>query len=103
MTDLNREGFREAASKGMPLVVDFWAGWCMPCRVYAPVVEEAADDLDGKADFGKVNIDDQRELALEYDIMSIPTLVVFKGGEEMERLVGVRKKEEIIEAVNRHL
>ncbi|MDR2932365.1 MAG: thioredoxin [Oscillospiraceae bacterium] len=103
MTEFNADSFNETISQDIPTVVDFWATWCMPCKIFAPVMEEISDDMDGKAHFGKVDVDEERDLAMQYDIVSIPTLVIFKGGEEKERLVGVRKKDEVVEAIEKYL
>ena len=79
-----------------PVLVDFWASWCGPCRMVSPIVDEIAEELDGKVKVGKVNVDEQRELAGEYGIMSIPTLMVVKNGEIVNTAVGVRPKNAIL-------
>lgn len=103
MTELKMDSFKAMSKQDTPLVVDFWAGWCMPCKIFAPVVEELSDELDGRVNFGKVDVDDQRELAAEYNIVSIPTLVIFKNGEEQERMVGVRQKDEVRATIAKYI
>lgn len=76
-----------------PVLVDFWAPWCMPCRMVAPIVEEIAKEYDGKAYVGKVNVDEEGELAQRFKVFSIPTLIVFSKGKEIARQVGVQSKE----------
>lgn len=86
-----------------PLLVDFWAAWCMPCRIMAPVVEELAHDYAGKAVFAKVNVDENPKTALRYQVMSIPTFMVFKNGHPAERIVGAVGRGPLERALNKHL
>ena len=78
-----------------PVLVDFWATWCMPCRMLAPTIEEIAEEADGRAYVGKVNVDEEPQLALQYGVRSIPTLIFFRDGKEVGRMVGVQDKEDI--------
>ena len=80
-------------------VVDFWATWCVPCRILSPTVDEIAAELEGKVTVAKCNVDDCEEIAAEYGIRSIPTLLFFKNGEVVDRLVGVNPKEVILEKI----
>ncbi len=79
--------------------MDFWAAWCGPCRMIAPVIEELASDLVGKAKVAKLNVDEQGKLAQQYGVMSIPTLVLFKDGKEVQRVVGFRPKAELAKLI----
>lgn len=81
---------------GKPLVIDFWAPWCGPCRVLAPIVGEVSDELSGKIDFAKIDVEENGEAALEYGVMSIPTLIVFKDGKEVNRIVGSLSKNSLL-------
>ena len=88
---------QEVLRSSQPVLVDFWASWCGPCRMLAPVVEEVAEDTEGRAVVGKVNVDEEMEIARRYRIASIPTLIVFRNGQEVRRSVGVVEKEDIME------
>ena len=94
---LSSENFKEEVlNSEKPVLVDFYADWCGPCNAMAPVIEELATELDGKAKVGKINVDENSDIAVEYNVMSIPTLIIFKNGKEEKRLVGLRDKEELL-------
>lgn len=94
---LSLENFeKEVLKSEKPVLVDFYADWCGPCNAMAPVIEELATELDGKAKVGKINVDENSDIAVEYNVMSIPTLIIFKNGKEEKRLVGLRNKEELL-------
>ena len=95
MKELTTLTFEDAISNPQPVAVDFWAAWCMPCRIFAPVLEEISDELDGKAEICKVNIDEFPELAQEYGIEVVPTVVVFKNGKPVDKTSGVLTKEQV--------
>ena len=88
MMHFNSKSFDEALAKGELLMVDFWASWCGPCKMLAPVIDELAKQYEGKAVVGKVNVDEEQELAIRYGVMSIPTVIFFKDGKEIDRKVG---------------
>ncbi len=93
----------EVLSSDTPVLVDFWAPWCGPCKMVAPLVDELADEYDGKVKFVKLNTDDNIETASKYGIRSIPTLMVFKGGEAVEQVVGFRPKSELKKSLDKAL
>ena len=104
MTILTSENFdREVLNSDKPVVVDFWATWCMPCKMLGPVIEQLAADYEGRAVAGKVDIDEQRELAEEYHIQSVPTVMIFRDGEPVDTLIGVRPLDVIKAAVDKAL
>ena len=93
----------EVLASGQPVLVDFWAEWCMPCRALAPTVDAIAQDYAGKAQVRKVNVDFNPATAARYGVRGIPTLIVFKNGEEAERIVGAVGKAAIAGALNKHV
>ena len=92
---------QEVTKSSVPVLVDMWAAWCGPCRILAPVVEELAGKYQGKMKMGKLNVDDHPALAGQFRIMNIPTLLLFKGGSEVDRIVGVVPKEELTRRIER--
>lgn len=97
--ELTGENFEATVGKGVTMV-DFWAPWCGPCRMIAPVIEELAEDFDGTAIIGKVNTDEQQDLAAKYGIRSIPTILFFKDGEMVDQMVGASGKDVFAEKIN---
>lgn len=101
VTEFNEGNFQaEVLQSNDPVLVDFWAPWCGPCRMIAPMVEELAGEYHGSVKIGKVNIDDAQRLAQDYGVSSIPTLMIFKGGEVVERFVGVQPKNRVQKALD---
>ena len=93
---LTSENFEQEAMKNeLPVLVDFWASWCGPCRMVSPIVDELSEELAGTVKVGKVNVDEQPELAAQFGVMSIPTLVLMKDGKAAATTVGARPKEDI--------
>ena len=86
---------QEVTKSPLPVLVDLWAAWCGPCRMIAPVVEELAGTYQGKVKMGKLNVDDHPQVAARFRVMNIPTLLLFKGGKEVDRIVGVVPREEL--------
>lgn len=100
---LNEESFFKLVESGKPVLVDFWASWCGPCKMLAPVVEELAAQYDGRVAVGKVDVDQEQELAIRYGVMNIPTVVLFHKGNEVDRLVGVQPKENFCQMIESHI
>lgn len=95
---LTSENFEEEVlNSNIPVLVDFWASWCMPCKMMHPVIDEIATEALGNFKVGKINIDEQTDLATQYGVMSIPTFIVFKDGKPSNMSVGVQNKEKILE------
>ena len=97
--ELTKENFDAETGEGVTLV-DFWAEWCGPCKMIAPMVDELAADFDGKAKVGKINVDNETDLAAKFNVSSIPTLLVIKDGKEVQRFVGVTSKSDLAAALD---
>lgn len=104
ITHLFNDNFAQTIQESeLPALVDFWATWCGPCRMIAPIVEEISDELDGRLNVFKVDVDEAEDVAMQFGIMSIPTLMLFKDGKEMERIVGYRSKEDLLTVIQKYL
>ncbi len=101
LTEKNFES--EVLTSDLSVLVDFWAEWCGPCKMVSPIVDEIATELEGKLKVGKVNVDEAQALAQKFNVMSIPTLFVFKGGEVVEQIVGAMSKDQLLEKINQKL
>lgn len=99
--DVNDAGFKEEVGSKLTLV-DFWAPWCGPCKMIAPILEELAPEIEGKANIAKLNVDDNQATASEYEVMSIPTLILFKDGEPVDKVVGFQPKEQLAALIEKH-
>lgn len=102
--DLTKDNFdKEVLQSDKPVLVDFWAAWCGPCRMVAPIIEQVAEEFQGKVKVAKINVDEQSELAQQYRIMSIPTLIVFKDGKIAESVVGAKSKNDLSNMLNKYI
>lgn len=101
LTDANFD--EEVMKSSTPVLVDFWAVWCGPCRMQDPILEEVAKELEGKVKIGKLNVDENPNTAAQYGVMSIPTLILFKGGVIVKQMIGVQSKETLTEEFNKIL
>ncbi len=100
-TDANFE--QDVLKADQPVMVDFWAAWCGPCKAIAPVLEELAGEYDGKAKIVKINVDDNPQIASQFGIRSIPTLMVFKDGERVDTVMGLQPKDQLATVLDKHV
>ena len=101
VTDSNFQN--EVLNSATPVLIDFWAEWCGPCKMSAPVVEELAKEYDGKLKVGKVDVDSNQQVSMQFGIRSIPTLLIFKQGKVVDQLVGAVPKRMLVEKITKHL
>ena len=101
VTEVTDQEFETSVIKSeRPVLVDFWAPWCGPCRAIAPIVEELSGEYQGKVEFAKLNTDDNQRTAMKYGIMAIPTLLMFRGGNEVARVTGVQSKQNLKKTID---
>ncbi len=101
LTDANFD--QTIADSKLPILVDFWAPWCGPCRFVGPILTEMAEEMSDKLLIGKLNVDDNQAIAGKFGVSSIPTMIVFKNGEKVDQIIGAMAKPALIEAVSKHL
>lgn len=101
--NINQSNFNEVINSDIPVIVDFWAPWCGPCKMLGPVIEEIANELEGKAIVGKVNVDENQDIAMQYKVFSIPTVLIFKNGQVIDQFVGFMPKAAIMAKLQKHI
>ena len=103
-TNFTKADFEKVVMEGNGIVlVDFWASWCGPCRMVGPIIEQLAEEYEGKVTVGKVNVDEESALASEFAVVSIPTIIIFKDGKQVEKLVGVRSFDDFCDVLDRYV
>lgn len=103
ITEVNVSNFDALLANDLPVLIDFWAPWCGPCRMVSPIVDQLADEMDGRLVIGKCNVDENQDIAMKYGVMSIPTLVILKGGTEVNRIVGAMPKPALTAEIEKSL
>jgi thioredoxin 1 len=103
IANLDSTSFKTTVEADKPVLVDFWAPWCGPCKAIAPILEELATDMDGKVSIAKVNVDENDAISAEFGVRAIPTLLLFKSGSVVETIVGMTSKDALIEKINAHV
>jgi thioredoxin 1 len=102
--EFTNENFeKEVIESEIPVLVDFWAVWCGPCKMLTPTIDQLSSEYEGKVKIGKVNVDENQEIAAKYGIMSIPTIMIFKNGQVVEQFIGVQPKTVYAEALNKYV
>ena len=103
IANLDSTSFKTTVEADQPVLVDFWAPWCGPCKAIAPILEELATDMDGTVSIAKVNVDENDAISAEFGVRAIPTLLLFKSGSVVETIVGMTSKDALIEKINAHV